>query len=200
MMQMSKAKAEMIELLKQPKTFLLYRNSDLLSSSRRKSSNTGTWAVKIVRGEEVLIKRFNWRSAEPMLEGGFLALVGERPYKGKLYALTPLADTISQRIRESKLKPAKKMVLSESVKSFAEKYQCSINHVKIHQWFVLSRLDGTKLKNPYIAYDKAGNPVTKLSDMTVEEWEEVIREQSEWVGPCNQSETNTEQADQPPEE
>lgn len=202
-MKISKIKAEIIDALQLPKVLVLYRNADSLSSNNRAACNTGTWLVKIVRGQEVTLSRINWRSIEPMLKEGFLEEAGERPQGGKLYKLSKTADILKLKAKEKKRPKRRRAVFNDDIQAFAAKYQCKIKYNALHRWYELSRLDGKEIKKPYIAYNKRGAIVFKLSDMSLEEWEETIKMQSEWVEPCNQNdqnEMNTEQADQQPEE
>lgn len=189
-MRISKIKAEIIDALQLPKVLVLYRNADSLSSNNRASCNTGTWLVKIVRDQEVTLSRINWRSIEPMLKEGFLEEAGERPRGGKLYKLSKTADLLKLKAKDKKRPRKRRAVFNDDIQAFAAKYQCKIKYNALHRWYELSRLDGKEIKKPYIAYNKRGEIVFKLSDMSLEEWEETIKEQSEWVEPCNQNETN----------
>jgi len=190
-MMLTKNRVELLNDLEQEGVLLLHRDSKRLSTATRQIFLTGTWIIQIVDHQEVGIKQLNYRVAKAMIDAKYLKRCGLRPYQGKLYKLTTSAAAITEKQKKEKiLIPHRRPVrtFSEDVQRIAAHYGCSITFDTVHKWYVLTRLDGTKLENPYIAYNQNGKPVMKLTDMQIDGWEEAIERQSEWKEPAQETE------------
>lgn len=180
-MRLSKPRVELINDLLMPDCVLLHRDRDRLSDKHRREFVSGTVVIKLVRGKEVLIKKHSWMPAKALLEAGFIEFVKDKEPHGKIYRITQKALAIKEPTKKRAVKPKKKRPLyMADIKEFAASCGCTIKQNRTHLWYELTRVDGTKLKNPYIAYNTKGQPVSKQSDLTDQEWLDLIRLQSEW--------------------
>lgn len=124
-------------------------------------------------GAEIGIAPINGRVIDALAKKGLIGRIAKDSVNGALYEATESLKGNEKLIAKCSLSFGERPS-QQSLKDAAFKYGCDVLFDSVPRLFKVVRLDGVKLSKPFIDVSTGGVKVTRLTDLTLEEWESEI--------------------------
>ena len=124
-------------------------------------------------GEVNEIQKISRRVISTLADKGLITLVGKEPCGGQMLKA---ADHLirNKELHKRGIEAFGERATYATLAAVAEKYYCSVEFERTPKLFKLIRLDGRAFSKPYIDVSEDGVKVTRLTDLSLGEWETEI--------------------------
>lgn len=127
------------------------------------------------QGGEVGIAPINGRVIAALIKLGLIQIVGGDTVHGSLYEATQALLT-NKSVLDKSLVSFGERAKHSSLEEAAYKFGCTVTFDRTPKLFKVERLDGRLFSRPHIDVSKGGIKVTRLTDLSLEEWQDEIAE------------------------
>lgn len=126
-------------------------------------------------GAEVGVAPINGRVIATLIKMGLIQAVSGDTVHGSLYEAAQALLT-NKGVLDKSLLSFGERAKHSTLESVAYKYGCKVTFDRTPKLFKVERLDGAIFSRPYIDVSKSGIKVTRLTDLSLEEWHDEIAE------------------------
>lgn len=126
-------------------------------------------------GAEVGVAPINGRVIAALIKMGLIQAVGGDSVHGTLYEATQALLTNKAVLDKGSLSFGERAKHS-TLEDAAFKFGCTVTFDRTPRLFKVERLDGVLFSRPHIDVSKGGIKVTRLTDLSLEEWQDEIAE------------------------
>ena len=113
------------------------------------------------------------RVIEALFEKGLLSVAGKESCGGSMLIATDHLIN-NKELHKRGVEAFNERATYASLGALAEKYYCSVEFERTPKLFKVVRLDGRAFSKPYIDVSEKGVKVTRLTDLSLGEWETEI--------------------------
>lgn len=173
-MNLSKAQLQAIGLL--TKAYPKVKDVYMVKREKRKEQK-GSFVSGVVTfdelGREVGLASVHNLAIDALERRGLIEFIASDTVNGALYKATE-ALTSNDKLIEKSLNSFGERATQISLQESAYKFGCEVLFDRTPRLFKVVRLDGRQFTKPFIDVSSTGVKVTRLTDLTIEEWEREI--------------------------
>lgn len=178
----------LVELIKDISIRLSYSPSSVWGSSGDRPDYVGAWIVRLdYERNSQLVKKIHGKVIKHLFNAGVIKVApGVTTKKRIMFELTEGARGDVRGLRRAIDFPHRKTVRWTDLNELAALYGVCIEYQRVRGLLKLVKLDGSSFReDEFITHNAAGEPVTKINDVTWGEWVKILEECADLIEKSN---------------